>query len=86
MACSVYVPQHYSIFLEDIQKMTSQLREEDNSISPDVLIPDHILEQYFRLKNQADEYLNNYIRHYRANQIILHNEELTRHNNTARDE
>ena len=40
-----------------------------NEIDSDITIPDHVLNQYFRLKNQADDYLNRYIRHFRAEQI-----------------
>ena len=38
-------------------------------IDTDITIPDHIMEEYFRLRNQADNYLNTYIRYYRMEQI-----------------
>lgn len=40
-----------------------------DEIDSDIVIPDEVLEQYFRLKNQADSYLNEYIRRYRMEQI-----------------
>ena len=41
----------------------------------DIVIPDHILEQYFRLQNRAEDYLNRYIRHYRAEQMRIEEEQ-----------
>lgn len=35
-----------------------------------ITVPDDVLEEYFRLRNRADEYLNLYIRHYRAEQTM----------------